>query len=66
MAAASAAISSGLDGHQQLAKELDRRLDDRGGPDGGSYDLRPYASARERLAHLIHSYRYQVSVVEQY
>ena len=69
MAAVPTAVTSALDGHQQLADELKVKIDEprsgvRGAEDmaggGGADELRPYATFRERLAHLVHSYRYQV------
>ncbi|XP_043216743.1 voltage-gated hydrogen channel 1-like [Amphibalanus amphitrite] len=69
MAATPPAVSSVLDGHQQLANELRVKIadgpgaTDSGPGGGGSGELRPYATARERLAHLVHSYRYQTVVI---
>ena len=74
MAAVPTAASSALDGHQRLADELRVKIegygDGNGGPsgsasaehgmDGGSGRLRPYATVKERLTHLVHSYKYQV------
>ena len=73
MAAVPTAASSALDGHQRLADELRVKIDEHGdpegrttsaaagrGPDGDAGQLRPYATVKERLTHVVHSYRYQV------